>query len=469
MLPPVERLRLMPPDEVTRVLLGEPEGQWYDRKSARIKARELANPLVALANADGGVLVIGLSGGECEGVDSKERVQNDWRRAGVQFTVPPVPYEASLLDCVNRAGDADHVFVIEVPPGDRVHANRKDEVFARVGDSNHKLTFDERLLLEYERGEIAFELRPVPAESEIELDEAALASYAEQIGHPDPGRVLNAMPLVGGDGQLLTAGALLFGVNPQRAFPQALVRTLRYEGKEARTGEEQNLRADRYCQGPLPRQIDEAAGFIREQLPKWRQLGADGRFDWFPIVPDAAWMEALVNAVLHRAYSDFGDHVRVQIFDDRIEVSSPGRFASGPPPRDLANVRRAARNPRIARVMGQLRYGQDVGEGLRRMAEVMESNRRPPPEIRQTAGGVKITLRAPAPELRRLAELPAATQRVYEHLKRAGRLGTAEAAALEGVSRPTALRHLTRLAEAELARRVGGSRNDPRAYWTLGD
>ena len=71
-------------------------------------------------------------------------------------------------------------------------------------------------------------------------------------------------------------------------------------------------------------------------------------------------------------------------------------------------MRRAARNPRIARVMGQLRYGQDVGEGLRRMAEVMESNRRPPPEIRQTAGGVKITLRAPAPELRRLAELPAA-------------------------------------------------------------
>ena len=449
------------------MLLAEPEGQWFDRKSARIRAADLANPLVAMANADGGVLAIGLGGGECEGVDAGARDQNDWRRAGVQFTVPPVPYEASLLDCINRSGQPDHVFIIEVPPGDRVHANRKDEVYLRVGDSNHRLTFDERLLLEYERGEIAFETRPVPEAFEIEMDEAALASYAEQIGHPDPTRVLNAMPLVGDDGRLLTAGALLFGKEPQRAFPQALVRTLRYEGREARTGEEQNLRGDRYCQGSLPQQIEAAAEFIREQLPKWRQLGPDGRFDWFPIVPEAAWMEALVNAVLHRAYSDFGDHIRASIFDDRVEVASPGRFASGPPPRDLANVRRAARNPRIARVMGQLRYGQDVGEGLRRMAEVMASNRRPPPEIRQTAGGVKITLRAPAPELQRLAELPAATQRFYEHLKEAGQLRTAEAAALEGVSRPTALRHLTRLAEADLARRVGGGRYDPRAYWAI--
>ena len=99
---------------------------------------------------------------------------------------------------------------------------------------------------------------------------------------------------------------------------------------------------------------------VREVLPRQKSLGPDGRFGWFDIVPEEVWLEALVNAVIHRAYSNFGDHVRVTVFDDRVEVSSPGRFPGLAAARgltDLANVPRFARNPRVARVMADLAYG----------------------------------------------------------------------------------------------------------------
>ncbi len=87
----------------------------------------------------------------------------------------------------------------------------------------------------------------------------------------------------------------------------------------------------------------------------------------------------MVNAVVHRSYSLSGDHIRVEIFDDRIEVQSPGRFPGIADAGDPLKVTRFARNPRIARVCADLRFGQELGEGIRRMFEEMRlaGSRRP--------------------------------------------------------------------------------------------
>ncbi len=103
--------------------------------------------------------------------------------------------------------------------------------------------------------------------------------------------------------------------------------------------------------------------------------------------------------MLHRSYRNFGDHIRATVFDDRIEVSSPGRFPGITALDDLPNVRRFARNPSIVRVMAELSYGQEFGgqefgEGLRRMVEAMAAAGRHRPAIVQDYGGVVVTLRA---------------------------------------------------------------------------
>ena len=467
MLPPADQLKQLPPDQATAMLLAEPEGQWFDRKSARIKPRDLAIPLISFANADGGMLAIGLHDGKCEGIGNDSRALNGWLQTGREHARPAVPFSATEAACINDAGARDRVLLIEIPPSSRVHATRKDEVYRRVGDSDYKLQFDERTAFEYERGNIAYELQPLPPGLSVALDRGALEAYAERIGHPEPERVLNARGLEDEGGALLSAGALLFGVHPQNAYPQAHVRVLRYRGTDARTGASQNLARDVRCEGRLPEQIEQAKGVMIEEVPTMRALGRDGRFAWTPIIPEDAWLEALVNAVVHRAYSDSGDHIRVSIFDDRVEVVNPGMFPGGAPPADLRGVRRFPRNPRIARVMAELEYGQDLGEGLRRMVEIMELSDRPAPSVHPTPGGVRVTLRGPTAESEKLREMPELARAIYEMIGGAGQLRTGEIAAMAGIVRPTALRHLNVLADAGLVRRVAKSRNDPHAHWVI--
>ena len=203
---------------------------------------------------------------------------------------------------------------------------------------------------------------------------------------------MQARGLLDDDGRVCVGGTLLFGKDPQLANPQAHVRVLRYAGREPLTGTTQNLVSDVRCEGRLPEQIDAARDAMRNAIPKRRSLGPDGRFGWFGIVPEEVWLEALVNAVIHRSYSSSGDHIRLTVFDDRVEISSPGSFPGVVTLDDLADVKRFARNPRIARVMADLEYGQELGEGLRRMVTVMESGGRQRPVVQQTGGMTLVTL-----------------------------------------------------------------------------
>ena len=467
MLPSMENLLALPPGDLTRRLLTEPENQWFDRKSARIHATDLAKTLVAMANAEGGIIVIGLSNGECEGISGRPENQNGWRQAGLDFTVPPVWFEQRLLECINRNDEADQLFLIVVPPSEQVHATHRDEVFLRVGDEDRRLDFEQRLQLRYDRGDTTFERTPARSFGDAMLDFHAVDEYAARVGHPDPMRLLQARDLTDRDGSPFTAGHLLFGVNPQGVNPQAYVRVLRYAGLERRTGTEQNLVSDIRCEGQLPRQIDAARQAVKEVLPERKALGTDGRFGWFGIVPEEVWLEALVNAVIHRAYSNFGDHIRLAVFDDRIEVGSPGRFPGITSLDDLTKVQRFSRNPRIARVMAELSYGQELGEGLRRMVAGMESTGRQRPIVTQTAGGVTVTLLGTVARGGKLMALPQTARDIFQQLSLLGSTGTGDLVRSTGRSRPVVLRNLRLLESRGLVERTGNSPTDPQAYWSV--
>ena len=466
MLSPIESLKSLAPEEVTELLLGETEGQWFDRKSARIRPRELAETLVAMANAEGGTLALGLHGGVCQGVDEHSETQNAWRQTGVDYTVPAVRFTVELLPCINRRGDADHLFIIQIPPGQQVHATRRDEVFLRLGDENRRLTFEQRLELHYDRGDTTYEVTPFQVHRPAQIDEEAMGEYAARVGHPNPQRLLQARGLLAEDGTICIGGQLLFGAQPQLANPQAYVRVLKYADRERLTGPAQNLVSDVRCEGRLPEQIDAARKAMQDAIPKRRSLGPDGRFGWFGIVPEEVWLEALVNAVIHRSYSKSGDHIRLTVFDDRVEISSPGQFPGLVSLEDLADVKRFARNPRIARVMADLEYGQELGEGLRRMVSMMESTGRQRPIVQQSTDAVLITLLGRVVGPRELVGLPMAARDLFHQISLVGGSGTGELARLSNYSRPVVLRNLRLLESRGLVQRIGKSPNDPRAYWT---
>src|SRR5437879_13101031 len=85
-------------------LIGAREDQWFERKSARITPRELADCLIGFANAEGGTIVVGLHKGAVEGVSRLAERLNSWSQAGLDFSDPPVRYRTERVDCINASG-----------------------------------------------------------------------------------------------------------------------------------------------------------------------------------------------------------------------------------------------------------------------------------------------------------------------------------------------------------------------------
>lgn len=454
------------PRDVGRLLLALPEDQWFDRKSVTASPEKLATLLVGMANADGGTVVLGLSEGRVQGTDRQPARRNAHLQAAADFTEPPVRVRHRLVPCRTDDGAADHLLLLEIEPGDVVHATHRDEVFLRVGDETRKLSFTQRQELVYDKGQSTYETSIVVDMGSRDLAGALVQEYAAAVDHPDGWRLVESRGLTRRGG-VTVAGCLLFALEPQARFPNAHLRVLRWRGGRAGGGSRQQSLRDARLEGPLTRQIAAARDVLREIQPTRRALLPSGRFGPVGLIPEDAWLEGVVNAVVHRSYGAIGDHVRVGVFDDRIEIESPGRFPGIVRLDDPLRVTRFARNPRIARVCADLGFGQEFGEGIRRMFEEMRAAGLGDPAYRQTSGSVVLTLWTEPADRALDAQLPDETRTIVTALRGAGRLSTGEIAQLAGVSRPVAVARLKALRRLGLIEWVGTSARDPRAYWRL--
>lgn len=410
-------------------LLKLPEGQLLARKSARLAPRELANLLIAFANADGGTLLLGVEEGAVEGFQQYQGKVDSLLPSALALCRPPVRLQARWIPGTNRRGVEDRVLAVEIQPGERVHSNTRDEVYLREGDRTRKLGFEERLQLVYDRGEASYELTEVERATLEDLDGELLGQYAHRLETSlEPADLLVARGLARrqeGELRLNCAGVLLFAENPAAFLPRPGLRILRYEGTSTETGPRMNLVKDLTLELPLPRLIVETQRALAAQLRDFTRLGPRGLFETVPEYPPFAWQEAVVNAVCHRAYSLAGSQIEVRLFDDRMEVESPGRL---PGLVRLANLRHAhySRNPRIARVLTEFGFVRELGEGVDRMIEEMSSFGLEEPQFQEVGYSVVVTLRngatgrqvAPVQSRREVAQ-PQPPARLNERQKRA--------------------------------------------------
>ena len=164
----VDRVLSLPAERAVDELARLPEDQWFERKSGRISPKDLAVPLVAMANAEGGYVVVGISEGTFEGV--RDERLNALRQTAHDFTVPVVRSTVTQL----RSGHGENVLVFRIDPGERVHETTRGEVYLRVGDESRRLGYAQRRELEYDRGSAPFDGTGVDAGLD-DLDAAALA------------------------------------------------------------------------------------------------------------------------------------------------------------------------------------------------------------------------------------------------------------------------------------------------------
>ncbi|MEK0245780.1 ATP-binding protein [Bifidobacterium mongoliense] len=141
---------------------------------------------------------------------------------------------------------------------------------------------------------------------------------------------------------------------------------LKIDGTQMQTGRRLNIVKDKDFDGPLSEVVEGASQLIASLLREFQVLGEDARFRTVPEYPEFAWFEGLVNAVAHRDYSIRGEYTRVVIFDDRLEITSPGIL---PNRVTLENMRtkRFARNPKICHVLASFKWVRELNEGVHRV------------------------------------------------------------------------------------------------------
>ncbi|TAK36072.1 MAG: hypothetical protein EPO21_03705 [Chloroflexota bacterium] len=364
------------------------------------------------------------------------------------------------------------VLVVHVPDGQDKPYRANSRVYVRIDREVHEATREEIGQLMFESGRVQYERLPVPDAKFVELDDALVRGYFEDVRHLlHPADAAERMRLLVNLGFAIphashvvptVAGLLLFGPRPQDRLPAATLKCAFFYGRHL--GAQLRDRAD--VVGPLTRVIDEGAAFVARNRRLVPRMEGVRRVD-VPEYPDYSVREAIANAVAHRDWSLEGAKVRLFMFDDRLEIWSPGKL---PPPITLERLGydQFSRNKVIARLLVELGYIEEVGLGIRRMREEMASLGLPEPEFREDGFSFVITLRSiatregvtvPADLFRALVERGEINERQHKgllHAQKHGTIARREYVALTGVSERTAANDLADLVRRELLEPTGG-------------
>ncbi|MBC8248586.1 MAG: putative DNA binding domain-containing protein [Anaerolineales bacterium] len=380
-------------------VLHNPEGQFlerkscYDRPGGRVRrrdvrsvARDIAETLSAMANADGGTVVVGIEDdGTPTGVDYPDDRLNVLREAPRNLVRPPLRarIEAPILHGM-------HLLVFEVDWSPEAHQLTDGRYLLRVGDQNQPFPAEQIEALKAGKRRRVAEVRIVPEASLADLDLTLLERLRGHTGLAlsDEELLLRYRLAESRDGQwvLTLAALLLFGKDPGRWHPRCGIDFVKYEGTERRYGARLNIIKRERMEAPLLTLIEQVFETIRPHIRE-RQRLVDLFFEEWLEYPTFAWQEAIINAVAHRDYGFEGVGIEVWMFDDRLEVRSPGQLVEPVTLERLQKRERihASRNPRIVRLLTDLGYMRELGEGIPRMFHVMEEEGLYPPEFRLEA------------------------------------------------------------------------------------
>ncbi len=378
-------------------LQSQKENQYFERKGygeKDCKPSKIAEELIGMLNADGGVLVFGVSdNGDFQDISHLPNLE-DYEKIPFDYIAPPCNIS---LEKVKVEGNLIFIYHVEQDL-ERIFCRKDNEkIFLRIADSNRELNREQVKKLEYDKNIRRFEDETVPEFDVADLDEVLLTQYKQKLNYQ--GNIFDLLvkrylaQQVNGAYLFKKSAILLFAKDPEKYIPSASVRYIRYEGTEAKTGEAHNVVKDQRFENNIPNLIEELHYFIKTSLKDYYFLSIEqGKFVKVPEYPEPAWLEGIVNALCHRSYNVQGNAIYIKHFDDRIEISN-----SGPLPAQVTieNIKteRFARNPRIARVLEDFGYVRQLNEGVARIYESMEKSMLSVPEYKVLNGNVFLTLK----------------------------------------------------------------------------
>ena len=347
----------------------------------------LAETLVAMANAKGGKVLLGISPreGKVQGISDPEAVIDLVFQASLladPVLVLPMPVRQEI--------SGKTVLIVTVPDGLPHAYNIQGKYLTRDEHRNAPIPARQLRELLVARGVLQFESRVPPDATLDDLDQTQIQAYLEEINRADADwqqTLLQRGCLAKEGGQLLPtyASLLLFGTNPQRWLPNATILGARFPGISF---SDEFLRQD--ISGTLPQQLRQAETFLQDNLRTVVRMVGLTHQDT-PEYPYSAVRELLVNAVAHRDYNQQGDNIHLYLYSDRLEIHSPGELP-GPVTLDNLLQARFSRNAVIAQVLSDLGFVERLGYGLNRVVSVMRQHGLRAPYFEEVGGSFRATL-----------------------------------------------------------------------------
>jgi ATP-dependent DNA helicase RecG len=377
-------------------ILALQEDFFCDLKAKEIEPGKLSETISSFANAAGGEIYVGIlertQGAKktrfWDGFEDEEAA-NPFLQ--VVNTIAPLAdfIETSMLV---HEGSPGLVLKIEIRKNASITKATNGKPYIRKGAQKLPVTTDEALdRLKLDKGVTSYEDYTVQADlNDIENSEVIIDFLMNVIPTAEPDAWLKKQRLVK-DGNPTVAGTLLFAEEPQAILPKrSAIKIFRYTTTDEIPTRDQLAFDPITIEGPAYDLIYDAVEKTQEIIEEISKLDRKG----LQVIqyPPETLHEIITNAVLHRDYSIASD-VQIRIFDNRVEVESPGRLAGHITPENILDTQ-FARNQRIVRLINKFPDppNKDVGEGLNTAFDAMRKLRLKDPIITETDSSVNIVI-----------------------------------------------------------------------------
>lgn len=343
------------------------EATEYDKKAMleEKKPKSWCKSVSAFANGKGGVLIFGISNDDVVvGVEAPEKVAEKISET-ITAKLDPIPDTTLKIEVV----DGKTLIFLEVAAGSQTPYYYVGDgtriAFVRIGNESNPAENVKLRELVLRGSNYTYD----SLVSKFELSDYAFsklrAAYKKSTGNSFADSDFESLGLVEGC-YLTNAGALLADDSPVR---HSRLFCTRWNGLTMTSGATDAIDSKEFS-GSLILLLENGLNFITTNSKKrWKKL-ADRRIE-MPDYPERSVLEGLVNALIHRSYLELGSEVHIDMFDDRLEIYSPGGMYDGTKvqERDIYNIPSKRRNPVIADIFNRLHFMERRGSGFKKICE----------------------------------------------------------------------------------------------------
>ncbi|WP_143153596.1 helix-turn-helix domain-containing protein [Caloranaerobacter azorensis] len=432
----------------------------------------IAKTVIAFSNTSGGKLIIGVdNNGKIIGL--KENVDIFDLQDKIASIIYDDCYPNIIPEIYTANIDGKIIIVVEVFRGSLLPYYFKKEgknngTYIRIGATNRKASYDNILELERQKRNISFDEEINYDVDFYSLDISPIRLEFEKVGKQiDMEKLKNLKLIKEENGKIYPTNGLLILLGK---YENCAIKCARFKGKTM------DIFLDKKdYNGDLFSQLEKAESFIKNHINLRGEIKGLQRTDTYEI-PIEAIREALINAVVHRDYTNMGRDIKVGIYDDILNIVSPGGFPSTLTEKDILEGRSEVRNKVIARVFKELNYIEQWGSGIKRIKSTCLKYGLKEPIIKETGDFVDVEIYREVPESagkvpesagkvpEKYRDLSEQEMRIIEYIKNNGKITSKEVEKLIGVKNRRAREILKEMIDRKVITRKGRGRS---TYYSL--